>query len=212
MKLITSLLGSVALTLVMSAFAQEESPSASPEAQAPAAAQETTAPAPAASEAKTAESPAASTTAEKKAVSKPVTGRSPSAATAAPSGKRMTVEEALKDNENRWEAATAKHDVATVSSMVADDFIGVYLDGKITSRSGVIGEVKKDRDTYSSAVNEKLTVHTYGPNVAVVVGTAHEKGTAKDGKPFDRKLRFTDTWVERGGRWQCVASEVMKVM
>jgi ketosteroid isomerase-like protein len=47
--------------------------------------------------------------------------------------------------------------------------------------------------------------------VAVVVGTAHEKGTGKDGKAFDRKLRFTDTWVERGGQWQCVASQLMKL-
>jgi len=95
--------------------------------------------------------------------------------------------------------------------MVADDYVGVYFDGKVMTRSGVIAESKKDRDTYKSAVNEKLAVHTYGPNVAVVVGTAHEKGTGKDGQPFDRKFRFTDTWVERNGRWQCVASQIMKV-
>jgi ketosteroid isomerase-like protein len=212
MKLITSLLGSLALTFVVSAVAQEESPAPSPEAKAPAAAQETAAPAAAAPEAKATESPTTAPPEQKKeAPSKPAAAKSPSAAAAAPSGKRMTVEAALKDNENRWEAASAKHDTATIGSMVADDFIGVYLDGKITSRSGVIGEAKKDRDTYTSAVNEKLTVRSYGPNVAVVVGTAHEKGTGKDAKPFDRKLRFTDTWVERNGRWQCVASQVMKV-
>jgi len=123
----------------------------------------------------------------------------------------MSVEAALKDNENRWEAAIAKHDTATVGPMVADDYVGVYFDGKVMTRSGVIAESKKDRDTYKSAVNEKLAVHTYGPNVAVVVGTAHEKGTGKDGQPFDRKFRFTDTWVDRGGRWQCVASQIMKL-
>ena len=213
MKLIISLVGSVALTFIMSAFAQEASPAASPEAQVPAASQETAAPAPAAPEAKATESPAAASTAEKKeAVSKPVAGRSPSTTAAAPSGKRMTVEGALKDNENRWEAATAKHDVATMGSLIADDFVGVYFDGKVMTRSSVIGEAKKDRDTYTSAVNERLAVHTFGSNVAVVVGTAHEKGTDKSGKPFERKLRFTDTWVERSGRWQCVASQVMKVM
>jgi len=88
---------------------------------------------------------------------------------------------------------------------------GVYFDGKVMSRSSVMAESKKDRDIYKSAANERLAVHTYGPNVAVVVGTAHEKGTGKDGKPFDRKFRFTDTWVERGGRWQCVASQIMKL-
>ena len=54
-------------------------------------------------------------------------------------------------------------------------------------------------------------MHNFGPNIAVVVGTAHEKGTGKDGKAFDRTFRFTDTWVERNGQWQCVASQVMKL-
>jgi len=37
-------------------------------------------------------------------------------------------------------------------------------------------------NTYKSAVNEKLAVHSYGPNVAVVIGTTHEKGQAKTAK------------------------------
>jgi len=28
---------------------------------------------------------------------------------------------------------------------------------------------------------------------------------------FDCALRFTDTWVQSGGKWQCVASQVMKI-
>jgi ketosteroid isomerase-like protein len=206
MKLITSLLGIVALTFVTSALAQEESPSASPEPNASTTAPEAPAPAPsAAPETRATATPTEQPSAQKK--EKPAAAKT----AAAPSGKKMSVEAALKDNENRWEAAIAKHDTATVGPMVADDYVGVYFDGKVMSRSGVMAESKKDRDTYKSAVNEKLAVHTYGPNVAVVVGTAHEKGTGKDGQPFDRKFRFTDTWMERGGRWQCVASQIMKL-
>jgi len=217
MKLITSLLGVVALTFVTSALAQEESPSASPEEKASTAVQETTAPTPpVAPETRATATPAEQPATQKKEMplkAGPEKSASPAAAkaAAAPSGKKMSVEVALKDNENRWEAAIAKHDTVSVGSMVADDFVGVYFDGKVMTRSGVLAESKKDRDTYKSAVNEKLAVHTYGPNAAVVVGTAHEKGTGKDGKPFDRKFRFTDTWVERSGRWQCVASQVMKL-
>src|SRR6266508_3427524 len=69
----------------------------------------------------------------------------------------------------------------------------------------------QNKDTYKSAVNERLAVRSYGPGVAVVIGTAHEKGTTKDGKPFDRTFRYTDTWVQRGGQWLCVASQVMKI-
>jgi len=125
--------------------------------------------------------------------------------------KKMSTEETLKSNENRWEASYAAHDTSVVQALVASDFSGIYWDGRVMGKPGVISEMKKDKDTYKSAVNEKLTVHSYGPNVAVVIGTTHEKGTGKDGKPFDRAFRFTDTWVQRGGQWQCVASHVMKV-
>ena len=208
MKLITSLLGIVALSFVTSALAQEESPSASPEQSTATTTTAPEAPAPtpsSAPETRATATPPEQPSAQKK--EKPAAAKT----AAAPSGKRMSVEAALKDDENRWEAAIAKHDIAIIGSMTADDFAGVNFDGKVMSRSGLIAESKKDRDTYKSAVNEKLAVHTYGPNVAVVVGTAHEKGTDKDGQPFDRKFRFTDTWVERNGQWQCVASEIMKV-
>ncbi len=123
----------------------------------------------------------------------------------------MSAEAAVKDNENRWEASYVAHDASVAQSLVANDFVGVYWNGKVMSKSGVISEIKKDKDTYKSAKNDKLAVHSYGPNVAVVVGTAHEKGTGKDGKGFDRSFRFTDTWMLRNGQWQCVASQVMKV-
>jgi len=133
------------------------------------------------------------------------------AAVAAPSGKKMSPEAAVKDNENRWEASYAAHNISVPQSLMANDFVGVYWDGKVMNKSGVISEIKKDKDTYSSAKNEKLAVHSFGPNVSVVIGTAREKGTGKDGKAFDRTFRFTDTWMLRNGQWQCVASQVMKV-
>ena len=123
----------------------------------------------------------------------------------------MSVEATLKDNENRWESSYAAHDTSVAQSLVADDFSGVHWDGKIQNKSGVISQIKKDKDTYKSAVNEKLSVRNYGPNCAVVIGTAREKGTGKDGKAFDRSFRFTDTWVMRNGQWQCVSSHVSKL-
>jgi ketosteroid isomerase-like protein len=110
--------------------------------------------------------------------------------------------------ESRWELAISKHDIATVESMMAPDFIGVSSKNKVGSRRSVLSEIKGDKDTYTLAKNEKLDVRMYGKDVAVIVGTAREKGTAKDGKVFDRTYRFTDTWMNRGGKWQCIASQV----
>jgi ketosteroid isomerase-like protein len=187
MKLITSLLGIAGLSFATLALAQNEQTSPAPSTQQK-------------------EKPAAPAAKQKQ----PVASKATSSPATAPS-KKMSVEATLKDNENRWEAAYAAHNTSVAESLVANDFSGVYWDGRVMDKSGVMSEMKKDKDTYKSAVNEKLAVRSYGPNVAVVIGTAHEKGTTKGGKPFDRMFRFTDTWVHRGGQWQCVASHIMKL-
>lgn len=219
MKIIVSFLATAFLAAMT--FAQEEtvSPAESTaptsEEKASATVEETPASKPAEAAAPAAEkkaepaaSPkAAATAAEKKEAAAASTTTKAAPAAAPVSTKGMGV----KDLENRWEAAVGKHDVPTVQSMVGNDFVGVYWDGKVMSKSALIGMYKKDKDTYTSAKNEKLDVRSVGPNVAVVVGAAREKGTGKDGKGFDRTFRFTDTWVMRNGQWQCVASQIMKV-
>jgi len=220
MKIIISFLATAFLAAMT--FAQEESASPAEstapttEEKASATVEETPASKPAEATAPAAEKKAEPATSPKAAAAaatkkEATTSTAAKPAAAAPSGKKMSVEAALKDNENRWEASYPAHDVSVAQSLVANDFAGVYWDGKVMSKSGVISEIKKDKDTYKSATNEKLAVHTYGPNVAVVVGTAREKGTGKEGKAFDRTFRFTDTWMLRNGQWQCVASQVMKV-
>ena len=116
-----------------------------------------------------------------------------------------------RDAENAWEAAVASHSYATVEGFVATDYAGISSKGKFVNRSQMLSDFKGDKDTYKTAKNEKLNVKMYGPNVAVVTGRAREIGTGKDGKAFDRTFLFTDTWMMRGGKWQCIASQASKI-
>jgi ketosteroid isomerase-like protein len=204
-----------AISFVGAVWAQEESPAPaaeekasatvettpstaeapSPSAKASEPTKESTAAAP-----KKAASPAAAATTAKKGAAEP-------AATSKAMGKNMSV----KDMENAWEAAVGKHDYATVEGMLAADFMGVTLRNKFANRSQMLSESKGDKDTYKSAKNEKLNVQMYGKDVAVVTGRAREVGTGKDGKAFDRTFLFTDTWMMRGGKWQCIASQASKI-
>ena len=207
MKLITSLIGIAALSLVTSVRAQDEGTATPASAEVPSTTiQETPAPMP---EAKAATSPTKQPGAQKK--EEPATTPAPVKATPSAGGKKMNVTTMLKDNETRWSAAIAKHDTATIESIVAPDFIGVNSKGKVQNRRAILAEVKSNKDTYTSTKAEKLDVHMYGAGVAVVVGMANEKGTGNDGKAFDRTYRFTDTWMDRGGNWQCIASQVTLV-
>ncbi len=223
MKSIISFVAVAALSFIASAIAQEESPSPATEEKASATVEES--PAAAATEAATAtpvaeKSPAAA--AEKAAspvetrkatTPAPAKAASPVAAPAAATkpAKNMSVEATLKDMENRWAAAYLKHDSVTVEPMIAADFVGVNPKGKIQSRRAMLSDLKSNKDTYTSAKNEKLDVRRYGNDVAVAVGTYRERGTGKDGKAFDRTYRFTDTWMDRAGKWQCIASQLSLV-
>src|SRR2546422_286405 len=60
-------------------------------------------------------------------------------------GKKMSVEATIKDNETRWEAAIASHDVAAIEAMVASDFMGVSAKGKFVNKSGLTSEQKADK-------------------------------------------------------------------
>lgn len=116
-----------------------------------------------------------------------------------------------RELENAWETAVMKHDQATLDGFLAADFAGVSSKNKFIGRSEVLSQAKGDKDTYKSAKNEKLNVKMYGKDVAVVTGRAREVGAGKDGKAFDQTFLFTDTWMMRGGKWQCIASHITKI-
>jgi ketosteroid isomerase-like protein len=214
MKIITSLIGIAGLSFATLAVAQEQQ-TASPAPEEKPSTRVEQATTPSSETTTTAKAPEQTTAQQKEKPAAPAASPKPLAkATSSPAAtplKSASVEATLKNNENTWEASYAAHNTSVAESLVANDFAGVYWDGRVMNKSAMIAEMKKDKDTYKSAVNEKLAVYIHGQSVAVVIGTTREKGTTKDGKPFDRMFRFTDTWAKRGSQWQCVASHVMKV-
>jgi ketosteroid isomerase-like protein len=101
------------------------------------------------------------------------------------------------------------HDTAVIEKIVADDFIGTSSSGKTGDKATLLAEANRDTNTYVSAVSSDMAVRMFGQGVAVVTGIAKETGKTKAGKTFSHSYRFTDTWVERNGEWQCVAAHAM---
>lgn len=123
--------------------------------------------------------------------------------------KKSTVEATLKDIEDKWEASFMSHDPSVAQAYLGDDYRGVSSKGKVISKSSLLAEIKKDTDIYTSAKNGNTDVRVFGGHFAVVLGTSTEAGKDKDGKAFKRSFRWTDAWVDRNGKWQCVASQSM---
>ena len=116
----------------------------------------------------------------------------------------------LKQMEDAWVKALVSKDETAVGNMIADDFAGFNPDGKHLGKSQLLDEAKNEPNTLISARNDNMDVHVYGPNLATVCGTTTEKGKDKGGKQFTRSYVWVDTWMERNGKWQCIAEGVME--
>ncbi len=106
--------------------------------------------------------------------------------------------------ENAWNQAELHNDPAALKLILTDDFLITEPDGSLLNKQQHMVSAADTSYHYDVLVSEGFRVRVYG-SVAVVTGTYHEVGSSK-GKHFDRRGRFTDTWLRFGTSWQCAAS------
>ncbi len=116
-----------------------------------------------------------------------------------------TDERALLRLEDDWASALVKRDRVTFEWLLAAGFVYTEND-QIMDRRAVLNSVVGGSDTVAAAHNDSMVVHRFGPVTAVVTGWLVVAGRGANGQ-FQRRYRFTDTWVKRGGRWQIVAAQ-----
>jgi ketosteroid isomerase-like protein len=106
--------------------------------------------------------------------------------------------------ENLWNRAELNNDAPAVRLLLADDFVMTVAEGTLYNKAQMITSVADKSYRPDVLQSTDMVVHYYG-STAVVTGAYYEKGTDK-GKPWERRGRFTDTWMNLDGRWQCIAS------
>ena len=117
---------------------------------------------------------------------------------------RTPDERAVLDLEEAWAKAVVKRDGATFKRLLAPGFVYTE-DARVMTGEELTREVVSGTDTVTEARNEQLRTHPFG-NTMVVTGWLVLRGRG-GGKPFERRFRFTDTWVKRAGQWQIVAAQ-----
>jgi ketosteroid isomerase-like protein len=110
---------------------------------------------------------------------------------------------ALLRLEDDWATALVHRDGATFRRLLADGFVYTE-DDRTMSRDAVLHDVVAGPDTVEAAANEDLDVHCFG-TTAAVTGWLIVRGRGSGGR-FERRYRFTDTWVREHGRWRVVAA------
>ena len=106
--------------------------------------------------------------------------------------------------ENKWNEAYLKADIASLDSLLVDDFFITVEDGNTYSKPGYIAHAGDKNVHVEVAEISDVKIRVHG-NTAVVTGAYHEKGTSK-GKPYEYRDRYTDIWMSIGGNWQLIAS------
>ena len=111
--------------------------------------------------------------------------------------------------ERGWNEAFYRKDVAFIERLLADEFTATYDDGRIGDKATELGLVAAFDQNVQSATPEEFAVRVYR-DTAVVWFTLRLVGT-KDGQRSEMALRYTDVWIIRDGRWQCVSSQSTRV-
>ncbi len=111
--------------------------------------------------------------------------------------------------ERGWNDAFYRKDVAFIENLLADEFIATYNDGSRGDKAKELALATAFNQQVESAIPEDFTVRVY-QDTAVVWFTLRVVGI-KQGQRAELTLRYTDVWVMRDGRWQCVSSHSTRV-
>jgi hypothetical protein len=107
----------------------------------------------------------------------------------------------IQQAESDWAESVATNDATVIERIIADDFVGVDIDGSHYSKS----DMRKWREHPSEYVSNHMDgvqIRFYG-DAAVAQGS--ESWKKKD--RTTGKFVWTDTWIRRADKWQIVAAE-----
>jgi hypothetical protein len=107
--------------------------------------------------------------------------------------------------ENSWNEAEKHNDAHAIEGLLSPSFAYTDSDGTFMNRQQFLASILAVSYQPDQIVNENMNAWAHDRAV-IVTGTYREKGI-RNGKPYTRRGRFTDTWVEESGSWLCAASQ-----
>jgi hypothetical protein len=133
-------------------------------------------------------------------------------AASATAGERHDPAAEVAALDTRYQAAVKANDAATMSRILAGDFVLVTGMGHTFTRDDLIGPARTQDCVYQhqEEVAGTQTVRVFGRETAVVTAQLWEAGSCKDGSTFDDHLWFSDTYIRRHGQWTYVFGQASR--
>jgi ketosteroid isomerase-like protein len=119
--------------------------------------------------------------------------------------QREKEESAVQDAYKAYIQAWKTRDVAALQKIIADDYMAVNFENKVSSKEIEIATAKSD-PVWNQMTVDEIHTHIVG-TTAVASGFIAAQGQRPDGSVFNAKVRFLAVLVKRDGRWQLLATE-----
>ena len=122
-------------------------------------------------------------------------------------GHALTDAQQLLYMEQDWNDATIRHDGDWTDRNYASFASDISSrTGGIENKAEAVASARSSKIMYDAVELSDLAVRVEG-DVGVVTGVNHVRGKDEQGKAFDRRVRFTDSFIKRDGRWQVWATQ-----
>lgn len=105
-----------------------------------------------------------------------------------------------------YDEAQVKGDQAALEDLVADDYVLLNSRGQRQTKSELIHDYTKPGFRLEPFVIEE-PVELVWSDGAVMGGVARLRGV-DDGEAYDLRLRFSDIWAKRNGKWRVIYTHV----
>jgi ketosteroid isomerase-like protein len=99
--------------------------------------------------------------------------------------------------------AMAQKDIAKLNELIADDLVYTHSSARLDTKQSLIGAMEAGRTVYTAVVPSDVKAQEFGDTV-VLTGSARISVNS-GGNAMSFGVRFTDVWVNNGGKWQMAA-------
>lgn len=116
--------------------------------------------------------------------------------------------------ERVWLDAYEQHDPKAMNEIVADNFVITFPDGSMQTKPELLAQLRTPRRAESPKSKfhtEDVRAYVYGDTV-ILTGRVISEWRRGGETVSQNRMRYTDTYVKRNGRWQVAASHLSNII
>jgi ketosteroid isomerase-like protein len=126
-----------------------------------------------------------------------------------PKRETRAVHKQIEALEEQWRQAQIGNDIAVISNLLADDYVGITANGTVETKSQTIAQHKAGTVRITSLDLDDLKVRLY-EDTAVVTSKAELQGVNGQ-SDISGKYRYTRVYNRRLGQWKIVSFEASRI-